>query len=64
MVAVVDGPQAPIALEAMRAHPLGHEATIVGEVTEEHAGLVLEQTAFGGSRVVDMLTGDPLPRIC
>ena len=64
MVAVVSSAEAASALEAVRAHPLGREAAIIGEVTDEPAGLVLERTAFGGTRVVDMLTGDPLPRIC
>jgi hydrogenase expression/formation protein HypE len=40
------------------------EAAIVGEVREQPEGLVLLQTGLGGSRVVDMLVGDPLPRIC
>jgi hydrogenase expression/formation protein HypE len=52
------------ALEALRAHPLGRDAAIVAEVGVEPPGLVLLETAFGGSRVVDMLAGDPLPRIC
>ncbi len=64
MVAVVAPDLADRALAAMRAHPLGAEATVVGEVTAEPAGMVLEKTAFGGTRVVDMLSGDPLPRIC
>ena len=64
MVAVVAGTEAGRALDAMRAHPLGRGSAIVAEVREEPAGLVLERTAFGGTRVVDMLTGDPLPRIC
>ena len=44
--------------------PAGAEAAIVGEVRAEPAGMVLLDTAFGGSRIVDMLVGDPLPRIC
>jgi hydrogenase expression/formation protein HypE len=51
-------------LQAMRDHPLGSEAAIVGEVVEEHRGKVVMRSAVGGSRIVDMLTGDPLPRIC
>ena len=49
---------------ALRRHPLGAEAAIVGEVRAEPEGMVLLDTAFGGSRIVDMLVGDPLPRIC
>jgi hydrogenase expression/formation protein HypE len=64
LIAVVAAGRADEALTLLRAHPLGAEACIVGEVESEPAGLVLLQTAFGGSRVVDMLVGDPLPRIC
>lgn len=64
LIAVVAADRAEQALELLRAHSLGAEAAIVGEIEPEPAGLVLLQTAFGGSRVVDMLTGDPLPRIC
>ncbi|MEV4399336.1 hydrogenase expression/formation protein HypE [Nonomuraea sp. NPDC049607] len=63
-VAVVDGEQAGRALEALRGHPLGAEAAVVGRVRAEAPGLVLLDTAFGGTRIVDMLVGDPLPRIC
>jgi hydrogenase expression/formation protein HypE len=64
IVAVVAADAADAALAALRSHPLGADAAIVGEVREEPQGLVLLETAFGGSRVVDMLVGDPLPRIC
>ena len=64
LCAVVAPGAAEAALAALRSHPLGAEAALVGEVREEPAGLVLLDTAFGGSRVVDMLVGDPLPRIC
>jgi hydrogenase expression/formation protein HypE len=64
LVAVVAGERAEEALALLRGHPLGAEAQIVGTIEPEPAGLVLLQTAFGGSRVVDMLAGDPLPRIC
>ena len=52
------------ALEALHAVPGGAEAVIIGEVSEQPAGSVLVTTAYGGSRIVDMLVGDPLPRIC
>ena len=64
LVAVVDGGQAENAIAALRAHPLGAQAAVIGEVTEEPPGAVLLKTAFGGTRIVDLLVGDPLPRIC
>ncbi|QFG27210.1 hydrogenase expression/formation protein HypE [Actinomadura sp. WMMB 499] len=63
-VAVVDGARADAALGALRGHPLGADAAIVGTVRDDPPGLVLLRTAFGGTRIVDMLVGDPLPRIC
>jgi len=64
LTAVVSADAAPAALASLRAHPLGAGAAIVGTVREEPKGLVLLDTALGGSRIVDMLVGDPLPRIC
>lgn len=64
MVAVVDGAQAETAVAALRSHPLGLDAAVIGRVKEDPPGLVLLQTEFGGTRIVDMLIGDPLPRIC
>jgi hydrogenase expression/formation protein HypE len=64
LVAVVAPEAAEGCLAALRSHPLGRDAAVVGDVREEPPGLVLLETAFGGSRVVDMLAGDPLPRIC
>jgi hydrogenase expression/formation protein HypE len=64
LAAVVAPEAAEAALEALRSHPLGADAAIVAEVAPEPPGLVLLETSFGGSRVVDMLAGDPLPRIC
>ena len=64
LVAVVDGGQAEQALAVLRAHPLGAQAAVIGEVTAEPVGLVTIKTAFGGTRIVDLLVGDPLPRIC
>lgn len=51
-------------LAAMRAHPLGREAVVVGEVRAERAGLVVLRSRFGGERVVDLIDGEQLPRIC
>jgi hydrogenase expression/formation protein HypE len=64
LAAVVAPDRADEALAVLRLHALGAEAAIVGEVRAEPAGMVLLDTAFGGSRIVDMLVGDPLPRIC
>jgi hydrogenase expression/formation protein HypE len=64
LIAVVSAAAAGAALDALRSHPLGREAAVFGEVTAEPPGLVVCETALGGSRVVDMLAGDPLPRIC
>ncbi len=64
LVAIVAGDACEAALALLREHPLGAEAALIGEVRAEPAGLVLLETGFGGSRVVDMLVGDPLPRIC
>jgi hydrogenase expression/formation protein HypE len=64
MVVVVEGDVADHALEVMRAHPAGAEAAIIGRVIDQPAGIVQLRTAFGGTRIVDLLVGDPLPRIC
>jgi hydrogenase expression/formation protein HypE len=64
LVAVVDGASAEAALAAVRAHPLGEQAAIIGRVAEDPPGIVLLNTTFGGTRIVDLLVGDPLPRIC
>jgi hydrogenase expression/formation protein HypE len=64
LIAIVERADAQRALEAMRAHPLGREAAMIGEVVKDHAGVVVMRTRIGGSRVVDMLSGEQLPRIC
>jgi hydrogenase expression/formation protein HypE len=64
LVAVVAANVAEAALASLHAHPLGVDAADVGEICADPPGLVLLGTAFGGSRVVDVLVGDPLPRIC
>jgi hydrogenase expression/formation protein HypE len=51
-------------LEAMRAQPLGKNAAVIGEVVEEHSGMVILRSLVGGERVVTMLAGEQLPRIC
>jgi hydrogenase expression/formation protein HypE len=64
LVAVVPAETADRAVEAMRAHPLGAQASVIGRVRGEQPGIVQIKTAFGGTRIVDLLVGDPLPRIC
>ncbi|MFH1160733.1 MAG: hydrogenase expression/formation protein HypE [bacterium] len=51
-------------LEVMKSHPLGVQAAIVGQVTEQHPGKVILNTSLGGRRWIDYLTGEQLPRIC
>jgi len=51
-------------LTAMRTHPLGHDAVIIGEVVADFPGTVVMKSLIGGTRVVDMLSGEQLPRIC
>jgi hydrogenase expression/formation protein HypE len=64
LLAVVAAKEAEAALQALRSHPLGAEAVLIGDIREEPQGIVVLRTAFGGTRIVDMLVGDPLPRIC
>ncbi len=62
--AVVPAGETGAALAALRGHPLGRDACVVGEIRAEPEGVVALRNAFGGTRIVDMLVGDPLPRIC
>lgn len=64
LVAVVDPSRTPAVMAALRDHPLGEGAAVIGHVGDDPPGLVLLRTAFGGTRIVDLLVGDPLPRIC
>lgn len=64
LVAIVAPHAAETILDAMLRHPLGREARIIGTVTEANPGLVTARTVFGTTRIVDMLAGDQLPRIC
>ena len=61
---ILPAAEADRVLASMRAHPLGRAAAIIGEVTADHPGYVLMKTRVGGIRVVDMLSGEQLPRIC
>jgi hydrogenase expression/formation protein HypE len=64
LVAVVAPDEADAALAALRADPLGVNAARIGEINADPEGIVVLLTTFGGTRIVDMLVGDPLPRIC
>ncbi|MCE5204005.1 MAG: hydrogenase expression/formation protein HypE [Coriobacteriales bacterium] len=64
MVAVVPPDQAQAALEAMKSAPYGADAAIIGEVADGPAGKVYVRTLFGATRIMDMLVGEQLPRIC
>ena len=64
IVVIVPPAQVDAALAAMRAHPLGEAAGIIGRVGQDEAGRVTMRTVFGGRRIVDMLVGEQLPRIC
>ncbi|MDJ0895466.1 MAG: hydrogenase expression/formation protein HypE [Alphaproteobacteria bacterium] len=64
LVLVLPEAQAEAALAAMQAHPAGRQAALIGRVVDAHQGALVMNTLFGGQRVVDMLVGDQLPRIC
>jgi hydrogenase expression/formation protein HypE len=64
LLAIVDPGAAGAVLEAMRRHPNGAHAAVIGTVGSGRAGLVTMRTAFGSTRIVDLLVGDQLPRIC
>ena len=63
-VAVVAPDEAANAVAALNGHPLGRDAVQIGTVREQPPGIVVLVTPIGGTRIVDMLVGDPLPRIC
>jgi hydrogenase expression/formation protein HypE len=64
LMAIVPEAEADHILSTMRSHPLGKEAACIGHVVAEHPGVVTMETTIGGTRVVDMLSGEQLPRIC
>ena len=64
LIAIAAPEAAPALLEAMRAHPLGVDAALIGEVVEDADRFVQMTTGFGGGRIVDWLAGEQLPRIC
>ncbi len=64
LIAFVPDHEAEKVLSAMRSHPYGKDATVIGNVVDEHPGIVVMKTSIGGNRVVDLLSGEQLPRIC
>lgn len=64
LIAIVERSAAEEAVDVLRRHPLGGQATVIGEVVEVPAGRVLLRSRIGGERFVDMLSGEQLPRIC
>jgi len=64
LVAFVEASAADRSLAALRSHPLGADAVLAGHAVAEHPGMVVLRTGLGGTRIVDMLPGDQLPRIC
>ncbi|AXI81253.1 hydrogenase expression/formation protein HypE [Peterkaempfera bronchialis] len=64
LVAFVPRAEADAVLAAMRAHPLGAGAAVIGECVDAHPGMVVARTGLGGTRVVDLPLGEQLPRIC
>ncbi|MGC1373827.1 MAG: hydrogenase expression/formation protein HypE [Candidatus Sulfotelmatobacter sp.] len=64
LIAIVPPQSAEAVVEKMHRNPLGRDARVVGEVVDDHPAMVLMQTAIGGTRIVDTLFGEQLPRIC
>ena len=64
LLAIVAAQDVDLVLSEMKSHPLGKDAAVIGEVTGDHPGFVMMKTRVGGTRVVDMLSGEQLPRIC
>lgn len=64
MLAILPHQEAEAGLAALRAHPLGQAACRIGTVVDRHPGMVVVKTRLGGTRVVDLALGEPLPRIC
>jgi hydrogenase expression/formation protein HypE len=64
LIAIVPPDSAEAVLAAMRGHPLGQQAAVIGRVVEQHPGMLVARTGIGGTRVVAMQIGEQLPRIC
>lgn len=64
LLAIVAPEQADEIFSRMQKHPLGKESKMIGQIVEQHPGMVLMKTGVGGTRVIDLLFGEQLPRIC
>jgi hydrogenase expression/formation protein HypE len=64
LLAIIRPEMAEAVRQQMREHPLGQDAAIIGEVVTDHPGMVLMKTEIGGTRVLDVMFGEQLPRIC
>lgn len=64
LLAIIPADRAEAVLTAMRRHPLGEQAAIIGQVVEQHPGMLVARTGIGGTRVISMQIGEQLPRIC
>ncbi len=64
LLAIVPESCGEAVLQAMRAHPLGRQAAVIGQVTDRHPGMLVARTGIGGTRVISMQIGEQLPRIC
>lgn len=64
LIAILPSNVAEAVVKRMRQHPLGQQTTIIGQVVEQHAGMVATKTSVGGTRIVDLPLGEQLPRIC
>ncbi len=64
LIAVVPEERVDLLLKTMRAHPLGRDSAVIGKVVADHPGIVTQRTLVGGERVITLLTGEQLPRIC
>jgi hydrogenase expression/formation protein HypE len=64
LIAVIPAAHCDHILSVMRSHPLGKDAAVIGEIVNDHPGMVTLRSLVGGERVVTMLSGEQLPRIC
>lgn len=64
LLVIVPGQESEKILQAMKGHPMGTHSAIIGKLTEDHPSVVRMTTSIGSSRIIDMLTGEQLPRIC
>jgi hydrogenase expression/formation protein HypE len=64
LIAILDETRLDAVISEMKSHPFGRNTAIIGEVVKEPSGMVLLDTPIGGSRIIDMLPGEMLPRIC